>query len=67
MRLSEGVRFNIPWDDQTEGGQQLVCRLEVPAGTDRRRVKRELRKTFLAMGERNYNRAIKAMGFSEYV
>ncbi len=65
-QLKHSIRFNIPWDEKTDDGRQLMCRLDCPAGTDRRRVRRELRKVFLAMGERQYIRAIREMGFSKY-
>ncbi len=66
-RIKADTRFNIAWDDPTEYGQQAVWRFVVPAGTDRRKLKRIFRKVFLALGERNYTRAIREMGFSKYV
>jgi len=66
MRLQNNIRLNIPWDGETDDSRQLVCRLDIPAGTDRRRVRRELRKLLLAMGEREYKRIIRQMGFNKY-
>jgi hypothetical protein len=61
------TRWNIPFDAATEGGEQAVCRFITPAGMDRRKIRRILRKIFLQLGERNAERACREMGFNRYV
>ena len=59
--------FTLPYDEPTEDGNMAAWRWTMPAGMDRRRVKRELRKIFLALGVRDYTRAIREMGWGRYV
>jgi hypothetical protein len=61
------TRWNIPYDTATEFGQRVVWRFVTPAGMDRRKVRRILRRVFLQLGECNAERAIREMGFSRYV
>jgi hypothetical protein len=66
-KLQAPTRFNIPFDEQTDDGRQLVVRLELGVGTDRRRVKRCLRVVLQRLGIKDYTRAIRELGFNRHV
>lgn len=65
--LATACVFTIPYDEPTEDGQMAAWRFVVPAGTDRRKLKRLLRKIFEQLGIRDYHRAIREMGWSKLV
>lgn len=65
--LQNDAVFTLPYDEPTEDGLQAAWRWHFPAGTDRRRVKREIRKVLRCLGIHDYHRVILELGWAKYV
>lgn len=66
MKLKTDCVFTLPYDDPTEQGQMAAWRWVLPAGSDTRRVRRTVRKILRQLGEREYRRAIRELGWRHY-